>query len=93
MTLVWGFGLLAQTALACLLVFALPIADYLIVSPILGYGTMGALGLWTFWYGRASGAKARPDGPRRPSRLRPRRERPDAARPPPSRVTDPGARP
>ena len=52
MTLVWGFGLLAQTALACALVFAMPIADYLIVSPILGYGTMGALALWTFWYAK-----------------------------------------
>lgn len=57
MTLVWGFGLLAQTALACLLVFALPIAEYLIVSPILGYGTMGALGLWTVWYSRAQRRK------------------------------------
>ncbi len=52
MTLVWGFGLLVQTALACALVFTMPIADYLIVSPVLGYGFMGGLGLWTFWYGR-----------------------------------------
>jgi intracellular septation protein A len=51
MTLVWGVGLLAQTALACVLVFAMSIQTYLIVSPILGYGTMGALGLWTAWYG------------------------------------------
>lgn len=52
MTLVWGFGLLASTALACILVFSMSIRDYLIVSPILGYGTMGTLGLWSFWYSR-----------------------------------------
>jgi hypothetical protein len=51
MTLVWGAGLIGQTALACGLVFAIPIAAYLVVSPILGYGTMGALALWTVWYG------------------------------------------
>jgi hypothetical protein len=52
MTLVWGFGLLAQTAIACLLVFRMAIRNYLLVSPFLTYGTMGALGLWTFLYAR-----------------------------------------
>lgn len=52
MTLVWGFGLLAQTVVACLLVFRMTIQNYLIVSPIVGYGTMGALALWTFLYVR-----------------------------------------
>jgi hypothetical protein len=52
MTLVWGFGLIAQTALASALVFTMSIRDYLLVSPVLGYGTMGALGVWTFWYSR-----------------------------------------
>jgi hypothetical protein len=50
MTLVWGFGLLVQTMVACLLVFSMSIPHYLLVSPILGYGTMGGLALWTFWY-------------------------------------------
>ena len=50
MTLVWGFGLLAQTVIACLLVFRMTIRNYLIASPFLGYGMMGALALWTFWY-------------------------------------------
>jgi hypothetical protein len=50
MTIVWGIGLLVQTALACALVFALTIPAYLLVSPVLGYGTMGALALWTYWY-------------------------------------------
>lgn len=52
MTLVWGIGLLASSALACVLVFALSIHDYMIVSPFVGYGTMGALALWTMWYRR-----------------------------------------
>src|ERR1700761_4951160 len=50
MTLVWGFGLLAQTGVACLLVFSLLIRHYLVVSPIVGYGMMGGLALWTFWF-------------------------------------------
>lgn len=47
-----GFGLIAQTALASALVFTMSIRDYLLVSPVVGYGTMGSLGLWTFWYSR-----------------------------------------
>jgi intracellular septation protein A len=52
MTVVWGAGFVAQTAAACVLVFVMPIGAYLIVSPILGYGTMGLLALWTLWYGQ-----------------------------------------
>jgi hypothetical protein len=52
MTLVWGAGLVARTAAACALVFSVPIATYLVLSPILGYASMGALAFWTFWYGR-----------------------------------------
>jgi hypothetical protein len=52
MTVVWGVGLLADVAVAVVLVFALSVREYLIVNPILGYGTMGALSLWTFLYGR-----------------------------------------
>jgi hypothetical protein len=52
MTLVWGFGLLADATLAVVLVFELSIREYLIVNPVLGYGTMGALSLWSFVYGR-----------------------------------------
>jgi hypothetical protein len=63
MTLVWGFGLLAQTTLACVLVFVLSIRVYLVVSPILAYAMTGALGLWTFWYLRRQkqrGARSAP---------------------------------
>ena len=59
MTLVWGVGLLAEAAVAAALVFALSIHDYLIVGPIVGYGTMGALGLWTYWYASESRRKGR----------------------------------
>jgi hypothetical protein len=52
MTLVWGAGLLAEAGVATVLVFKLSIRDYLIVSPMVGYGTMGALSLWTFLYAR-----------------------------------------
>jgi hypothetical protein len=52
MTLVWGFGLIAETIIACLLVFLIPIAEYLIVSPVVGYGTMAALSAWTFLYAK-----------------------------------------
>jgi len=57
MTLVWGIGLLASSALACVLVFALSIHDYMLVSPFVGYGAMGALGLWTVWYRRRVGRR------------------------------------
>jgi hypothetical protein len=52
MTLVWGFGLLAEFVVSVSVMFVLPIREYLLVSPILGYGTMGALSLWSFLYGR-----------------------------------------
>ncbi|MEO8454845.1 MAG: VC0807 family protein, partial [Sphingomicrobium sp.] len=51
-TLVWGLGLLADVAVSVVLLFVLSIREYLLVNPILGYGTMGALSLWSFLYGR-----------------------------------------
>jgi hypothetical protein len=52
MTLVWGVGLLADTAAGCALVMLLSVHDYLIVGPIEGYAFYGGLMLWTFWYAR-----------------------------------------
>jgi hypothetical protein len=52
MTVIWGFGLLVEFAVSVSLMFALTIREYLLVSPVLGYGTMGALSLWSFLYGR-----------------------------------------
>ncbi|WP_174299500.1 VC0807 family protein [Caulobacter sp. S45] len=52
MTLVWGFGLVGEAALSCTLVYTISVREYLVVGPIMGNATMGALGLWTFWYSR-----------------------------------------
>ncbi len=52
MTLVWGLSLVADAALSAVFVMTLSVRDNLIINPILGYGVMGALSLWTFWYGR-----------------------------------------
>jgi len=51
-TLVWGFGLVAEAALACVLVFALSIRQFLIVSPVLGTSVIVSLTAWTYWYTR-----------------------------------------
>jgi hypothetical protein len=50
MTLVWGLGLLTDVAVSVALIFVVTIRAYLIVNPVLGYGTMGALSLWSFLY-------------------------------------------
>ena len=50
MTLTWGVGMLASSALVCLMVFTLSIHDYPMVSRIVGYGTVALLGPWTVWY-------------------------------------------
>ena len=52
MTLVWGTGLVAEFAVAVALIYLLSIADYLIVAPLVGYGTIGGLALWTALYRR-----------------------------------------
>ncbi len=59
MTLVWGFGLLAEAAVAVALVFALSVHNYLIVGPIVGYGTVGGLSLWTYWFAQRQRRKGR----------------------------------
>jgi hypothetical protein len=52
MTVVWGAGLTVDAVISCLLVFAVSIQRYLLIGPIIGYATMGSLGLWTWWYSR-----------------------------------------
>jgi hypothetical protein len=59
MTMVWGFGLLADAAVAIALVFSLSIHDYLIASPVVGYTTFGVLGLWTWWFSQRQRRKGR----------------------------------
>jgi hypothetical protein len=50
LTLVWGLGLCADSALRTWLAATWPIERFLIVSPIIGYGVFGGLLAWTFWY-------------------------------------------
>ena len=58
-TLVWGLGLLADVVVSVALLFVLSIREYLIVNPILGYGTLGALSLWSFLYGQRAKRRGR----------------------------------
>ncbi len=52
MTLVWGSGFVAETCVRSVLVFSIPVSRFLIIAPIMGYGTIGLLALWTFLYAR-----------------------------------------
>ncbi|WP_157098935.1 VC0807 family protein [Novosphingobium rosa] len=52
MTLVWGFGLLVDFLVSVALIYALSIEAYLVVGPVIGYGAMGGLALWTVLYRR-----------------------------------------
>ena len=52
LTVVWGAGLLVDAAISIALVYVLSIQAYLAVNPIVGYGMIGALSLWTFLYVR-----------------------------------------
>jgi hypothetical protein len=52
LTLVWGFGLVARTAIACVLVFQVPIPTYLALNPVLGYASSGILIGFTVLYVR-----------------------------------------
>ena len=58
MTLVWGVGLVGSAVAACVLVYMLSTHDYLIVSPFIGNGSIGALALWTVWYRRLAQRRA-----------------------------------
>ena len=49
LTAVWGVGLLAETAAACVLLYCMPIQEFLIVNPLVGYGAMGGLLVWSLW--------------------------------------------
>ena len=52
MTLAWGVGLVAESALACALIFITTIQQFLLLSGVIGYSTIGGLTAWTFWYAR-----------------------------------------
>ena len=52
MTVVWGAGFVLETCVRAFLVFSIPVGTFLIAAPIVGYGTVGLLALWTFLYGK-----------------------------------------
>jgi hypothetical protein len=52
LTLGWGFGLVAATAVSAALVFAVSIKTYLLLGPLVSYGAIGAMMAWTFWFAR-----------------------------------------
>jgi hypothetical protein len=90
MTLVWGFGLVADAAVTSVLVFALSIRQFMLVNGVLGYAALAALGLWTAWYGRRRkrDGEARIAAARAAGRLvsRPQENNFAEVRPPPSGV-------
>jgi hypothetical protein len=47
---VWGFGLVAETALRSLMAWTWPPERFLLLSPWIGYGIYGLLTAWTLWY-------------------------------------------
>ena len=52
MTLVWGFGLITEAAIAAVVVFQVPVKTFFVISPIIGYSTAGLLAAWTYWFAR-----------------------------------------
>jgi hypothetical protein len=51
MTAVWGIGLVVEAILKIVLAFTLPISEFLVISPVLGYGIYFGLMGWSLWYG------------------------------------------
>ncbi len=62
MSLVWGVGLVAQGVLLAWMAWTWAISTYLIVSPVIGYGVIGALAFWNWRYAR--GLRRRSDAMR-----------------------------
>jgi hypothetical protein len=55
---VWGTSLICETVLRSILAWSIPIEQFLIISPIIGYGIYFALIGWTFWFVRRLKAAA-----------------------------------
>lgn len=57
-TLVWGLGLTGLCAFSCVLVFAISIKLYLLISAPISYAILGLLTAWTFWFVRRAKSRA-----------------------------------
>ncbi len=60
MTIGWGIGLLAEAVVRFVLVQALAVEQFLLISPVLDYGFLLGLLSWTIWYGNRM-KRARPE--------------------------------
>ncbi len=59
LSLVWGVGLIAQGLMLGWMAWTWRIETYLILSPVIGYGMLAALGLWSWLYGQTMARNAR----------------------------------
>lgn len=59
---------MAQGLLLGWMAWTWKVETYLILSPIIGYGMLGMLGLWSWRYGTAMGRNARSDNMGMPSK-------------------------
>ncbi|MFG2482810.1 MULTISPECIES: VC0807 family protein [Streptomyces] len=57
MTLVWGLAYVAESVVRIVLAYTLPTETMVVVSPIMIYAVLGALGVWTAMYGKRSQAE------------------------------------
>jgi hypothetical protein len=57
-TVVWGIGFLLEAAIRTYLVIVLSTEQFLIISPFVFYGILGALMVWMFLYSRKGRKKA-----------------------------------
>ncbi|MEY2228128.1 MULTISPECIES: VC0807 family protein [Streptomyces] len=57
MTLVWGLAYVAEAAVRVVLAYTLPTKTMVVLSPIMIYAVLGALGVWTAMYGKRSQAE------------------------------------
>jgi len=62
MTLAWGLALVGECALSVTLALLLPIEHFLWLAPLVGYGSLGAMTLWTYAYARQRLGPALRDG-------------------------------
>ena len=51
-TVAWGVALVGEAAVCAALVFLVSIKTYMIASAVIGYGALGLMTAWSFWYVR-----------------------------------------
>lgn len=51
-TVAWGVVLVGEAVVCAVLVFAVSIKTYMVVSAVIGYSALGLMTAWSFWYVR-----------------------------------------